>query len=34
MEVPEGVTDVEAAYTEPLAAACRITEQEVRSRRA
>ena len=30
LEVPEGITDEEAAFAEPLAAACRITEQEVR----
>ena len=31
LEVPKGVTDQEAASAEPLAAACRITEQEVRA---
>ena len=29
VKVPEGVSDQIAAYAEPLAAACRITEQQV-----
>lgn len=28
-EVPEAISDEEAAFTEPLAAACRILEQQV-----
>ena len=28
-QVPESLTDQEACYTEPLAAACRIAEQQV-----
>lgn len=28
--VPESVTDLEAAFAEPLAAACRIVEQQAR----
>ena len=30
-EVPEGITDEEAAFAEPLAAACRVLEQQVQS---
>ena len=29
-EVPDAITDKEAVFTEPLAAACRILEQQVR----
>jgi hypothetical protein len=28
-QVPDGITDLEATFTEPLAAACRILEQQV-----
>lgn len=31
-QVPQDVTDKEAAFAEPLAAACRIVEQQVRER--
>ena len=29
-EVPDAITDKEAVFTEPLAAACRVLEQQVR----
>lgn len=32
MQVPDGINDLEATFTEPLAAACRILEQQVHLR--
>jgi hypothetical protein len=29
VQVPDGINDLEATFTEPLAAACRILEQKV-----
>lgn len=32
VQVPDGISDLEATFTEPLAAACRILEQKVHLR--